>query len=464
MTLKIVKPFTIRKNSQVIVVLLITVSILAPVINAYYTDPETNQHDPITMVTASRNYPSFNPKPFFSGSGKLHLLFQHVFVESDAETRHYYHTYELENGSWVLPKKVFTSLYTIFDIKPSENGFAIYYRNNGLSKKEYNEQTNMWLDPVVIFGTNQIRDYVDSSGQEISWSVYSFFLLENGSFFVVWSFCFQDGSDSTHEDEQSYIVSKVDPNGSIFSQPIDGLKRRCSLQLLTLVKYNDHFFLYDPDYKHRAVYFSNGTWSRWQEIIIAKNYTSCNRKILVTNRFVVCYTKKIISQALAPIWIMLDLASEILTIKELNLPHNPDDSLYNYDFEFKISSGSGLLFVTALVINGTVELWEFNYLNNTWNQVASHDYGITRSITAKLPILMQKEALLRLFWDQRIVTRPYEIFTAFYNTITEEWSPVTQVTYSDMITDDYTEPVQSFSFIIVLIGLLITVIFFKKAL
>ena len=108
-------------------------------------------------------------------------------------------------------------------------------------------------------------------------------------------------------------------------------------------------------------------------------------------------------------------------------------------------------------------------MNNSWNQVASHDYGITRSKEAKSPVLIQKEALLRLFWDQRIVTGSYyeEILTSFYNTTSEEWSPVTQVTYTDKITDDYKELSflePSFSFIIVLIGLVITAILFKKTL
>ncbi|MFX1514905.1 MAG: hypothetical protein ACFFC6_01225 [Promethearchaeota archaeon] len=448
---KLVKHVSNKPFSLVFVVLLLIISILTPIITPDYLDQDPNQQGSITRATASRNFPSFDPRAFLSGSGKLHLIFQHEFLEYDAVSYHYYHTFELTNGSWATPTKVFTHQYTIFVIEPSETGFAIYYQKNGLSKKEYDEQTNTWLDPVLLFGSNQIHDYLGLQS-EISWNVYSFFLFENGSFFVVWNFCFPDGSDASHEDEQSYIVSRIDPDGSIYSYPIAGLKQRCSIRdSLTFVEYNTSLFLYDQGYRHRTLLFPNGTWSKWQE---TPTSFDCRYEILATDRYILCYTQKNPSNY---IWIMLDLASENLTVKELDISYSPNHSVYLYiDFKRNMSSPTSPLFVTALVRNGSVELWELNYLDNTWNQIASHNYEILYSSvyvgeTTKF-MLIQNGTVWRFFWDQRLEgVGPNEILTASYNTSSKEWSPIIQVTDTNTITDDYFEPVPSFLFYIVII-------------
>ncbi len=450
-------------------VLLIGINFLTPMNNGFLFDQSKNQSNSINTVTGSIKIDSFDARPFFSNSGRLHLLFQHEFHDYDAISINYYHTYELENGSWAQPVKMFEDIresYPIFAIHPSDRGFAIYYKSNGLSLKEYDEKTNTWLDPLVIFGANQIHQYLDISLSKVSWYIHSFLLLDNGGFLVAWNFCFQDNSHSTHEDEQSYIVSRVDPNGSVFSHPIRGWKSCSSRDSLTLVNYDDSIFLYDQDYWHRAVLFSNRSWSEWSEL--NTDYTFHGHRILVANQFLVCDATKKPRESDERIWVMLDLANENLTVKALNIPYNPNiSSFYYVDVEQNMSLTSRPIFITAMVINGTIELWEYNYFYNTWNQVAFHNYGIIPwtfglyAGSSKFE-LIQDETLWRIFWDQKIVNSTNEIYTAFYNSSSKEWSPITQVTDTNTITDDYSKRISGFSFFNFLLMSSVIFIYLRK--
>jgi hypothetical protein len=407
----------------------------------------------IIDVTGSNTRPSFNANPFLSGLGNIHLLFQHIYQNLDMVSRHYYHTYKLTNGNWAQPVKVFDFEYKILAIHPNENGFAIYYNNNGLSKKEYDEQNHSWLDPVLLFGTPHLQSYLDSSGEELDLFVHSTCVFENGSFLLAWSFRSQGGS--LLEKEGLYIVSHGNPNGSINSQPIYGLIAN-KTDVLTFVPFNDSVFLYSEEYMYRTILLHNRTWTNWQTTGLIEIYNTSGLSMSVTDRYSMWWTHR--RENYTGVWVLLDLAGDFLTINEINIPYNPKIEFSHYGFRYNLSSSPNISFLMSIVINGSLELWKLDYLNNNWSLMTSKYYNITHTYETSYykTVLLQEDTNWNLFWSNMATSGVWEIFSASYDTSTKEWSSLTQITDTTTITDDYKSYFSpAFSSLAGIIGLLI---------
>lgn len=413
----------------------------------------------IKPIIASKNLASYNPRTFRSNSGSIHLLFSHDVQIYDYYRIGYYHTYESRNRTWSIPQKVSNDIDTIFNISESKNGFIVYYYNKGienrdfrgLCRKDYDEQLNHWFDDVLLFGRPQIIDYLDLSQNEsgeLVWWVHSFLLKEDESISICWSFDFSPISNFTNDYTELYIVSEVYKNGSIVTQPIQGLEGQYrSLEPLTFVQFENSLFLYSQNYEERAVLLSNGTWSSWQDSGIIQNYYYFDDSILITNRYLFCRVSKTWEddkgEETPSTLALLDLASENLDLssKLLDIPHNPNTSLsYGVDFEVDTNDFARPVFTMGLITNDTIELWEFNYTNDNWHQINLIKFNVNKSHTGRYfrIDLMKDGTNWRLFWDQEIGQENLqEIFTITYNGISDEWSPVTQVTDTNTIINDY---------------------------
>ena len=441
-----------------VVVLLGTVGLLSFVCTPSCIEENTH-NDLITPVFASRDLPSFSPRAVRSGSGRIHLIFLHYFQEYDFGSYKPYHTYELEDGSWSPPEKVIDDhIPSIFTIKPKANGLVIYYnRGIGVYMKEFDEQRNKWSDPVKLF-RNTLMGSVDS-----------FFLFNNDSFFVAWD---------------SYMITRVEANGSFTSQVIQGSGIDDGYG--TFVNTPDSLYFYYLGtsakryyYLNKTVLLPNGTWSNWQ----ASNFVHSLLEIfgggklttsLVADHYVICYAtdKNGITK-----WGIVDLATDNLTAKLLNLPHKLDTSK-QYDriaIELLMNDHTQPLFMTAFLTNRTIELWEYDYEDNIWSQMSVLEYPITESFLdwtvtqsyqpAPFNIdLIPDGANWRIFWDQHITGKDllYEIFTVTYNPVTQEWGSVTQITDTRTITDDYIGDTPGYTFVIVVVTLLMAIILLKK--
>lgn len=503
------KHYCKKKRVFFIMVITLTYCFLPFFINRHHNDQNTDitedQHIFIRPVSASSDYSSFHPWAFHSGSGRLHLLFLHEISACDIAVYDYYHTYELENGSWVPPKKI-EQVPLIFDVEPTKNGFTIYFGQNiqyqnsrlgysesylfaGIFKMQYNEHLDKWSDPVELFGESHTRDYLELSDQQIYGYLHSFFLQGDESLFVVWSFEFY-GQDVnlTHKYAKTHILSEIDETGVIDSHPISGLEGNYGKnRYVRIVEHDDSFYFYTLSYTKKAILFPNGTCSNWQDALIpenlAKNFpltTFADHRVqhywdvgqttsVIDKRYLVYYPYRVG-------WQILDLASENLTAKSFISPYDIKPACEmtehrTFDFEKKLHSTIQEVFLTPIFTSSTTELWEFNYGNTSWRQISSLDYNPTNhfDFLGESPIieLITDGNNWRIFWAQEVrdgLTPLHEIYTVTYNSTTDEWSVVTQVTNTGTITDDYfvCEPTPGLLFAFTMIGLITTVLFLRK--
>ncbi len=474
MTLLMIE-YSFKKKLLYILVILLLTSSFYPIMNVHYINKDTTQHELIRPIKASRDLSSYDPRAFKANSGRTHLLFSHEVQNYDHIRKEYYLSYELSNGNWSLPQKVFKGVQTIFDISAIENGFVVYYYNEGISKREYslckreyNEQADRWSDELELFGKSQIINYLnllEEESREIYWWIHSFHSLEDESFFIAWSFQFWHDSNFTHENEDFFFVSKVDPNGSIVSQPIQGYKGQYNSKALTFVMYGNNTFLYDRHYNERTTHFSNGTWSSWQDTVFTEIPSYSWGKCLAVDQYLFCY--EINRSNYKETWSIADLAKENLSVMKINFPHLlANSTIYHIDLDFNPNSKDDLVFDMALIINQRIELWEFDFLNDNWTQIASFDYNIKSSYSSdNYNIdLVRHNTKWYVFWDQKLDESIWlhEIFVVSYSEITNEWSPVIQITDENAITDDYTGDFPTFTFVVSFIGIMTVFIFLRR--
>ena len=471
------------------------------------TSPQFDLKPWITPVAASSDQSSFHPYAFHSGSGRLHLLFLHEFFSVDIMSPFWYHTYELANGSWAPPKRIKPTWAALLAVVPTEEGFITYWSDDyiqgpayylktriyeGINKMEYHENRDQWSDPVIPFGVSHIRDFLQLPDQPINCYLHSFFLVEDGSFLVVWSFEIS-GKDVnlTHKYERTYILSKIDTNGRIVSQPLLELDTKYHpYGYFRIVQYGSSFFLYGFHYTKRVILFSNGTVSLWHDTPLPENLAETLPVTTFSEHVVYMYRDLglVVPNSAIDIrflvyhsgaWQILDLGKEYLKPTSFMTPyeiipgHRPRP--FNFVLNLKLNSTTQQIFTTLAFTNTTIELWKFNYLrlydNVSWQPISSLSYSPTNYYSYRgeeFPIieLIAEGANWRIFWEQEVnngFPYLYEIFTVTYNSDSNEWSSVTQVTNTSLITDDYWIPESSgFFFPTVLLSLVITVLFLKK--
>ncbi len=424
----------------------------------------------ITPVAASSSFSSFRPTTFYSGSGKLHLLFHHEVSSDVSPSTAIYHMYEHENGSWSRPKRILGMWEIILVIIPTEEGFIIYlapgefldgcclptdyiqiFDEYGIRKYEYNEISDTWSEPLEFWGENQIRDYLELPTQKIHCYLHSFYIKEDNSFFAVWSFD-SYGSDEnlSHEYKNRYIFNDVNSDfshsNSIISQEVPYQNN----QFMQLVPFNNSYLLYASGYTKRSMLNKNGSLTDWQELNNI-NYTQPSIPfngiyfkrewdhsiITVANRYLFFDDGKRER-------ILIDLTQENLTETVISFLYDISPLLNYREIEFEINNSSSLekIFVTALITDEAIELWQFNYTSKNLTLVSSLNETIPEhskyhpSGQMKIDLISDGEKW-RIFWSQRVEVSLYEIFSVSFDTETQQWSSVTQLTFTDDINDDF---------------------------
>ncbi|MFX0087772.1 MAG: hypothetical protein ACFFAU_19125 [Candidatus Hodarchaeota archaeon] len=488
-----VQGFRKSKSAYFMIILAFTIGFLS-LINCHSLPNEIKLQNLLTRVTASLEVPSFSPIATRSGSGRMHLIFLHETQISDVTSDKPYHTYELPNGGWSQPKKVIDDHFpTFFTLIAKENGLIIYYSNDkgiedsGIYKREFEEQVNEWTEPERLFGFSQIKEYLNLNQTEnpidyFRWGINAFFLSANETFFVAWGFYSHNTSIFNHAYENHCIISQHTLNGSWLSQPIQGLGPDYNPvswdhRTFNFFKNSDSLFLYSaPFFTYRTLLFPNGSWSQWESSNITTGFESIvgNIRISVVDESFVIYHAK--DENGFTNWGMVELTQANLTTKLLNLPHKLTATSTNGGIALKLMMNDEItpMFMTAFITNHTIELWTFNYANESWSQLSSLEYSVTESYNIHyIPFyselfdieLIYDGSNWRVFWDQQVGTkRLFEIFTVTYNPITDEWSSVTQVTETHRITDDYSDEntTPGFSSLIGFLGLIMTLLLLRK--
>jgi hypothetical protein len=328
-------------------------------INSSTISPEKNQ---------SSSLPSFHPIAFHSGTGRLHLLFQHevhsvsknyYFIDSK-----YYHIFKLENGSWSHPKKLENPnnvLYSpILHIEPMNSGFTIFFFSEGLYKRDYNEQENIWSESILLFEKSDILSFLDVEDDIFMW-FHTFSLSGDNSYYVAWSFAIIDELyDLSHEYERQFIISKVELDGSIVSQTLNGSKERFSrTQSLSFISRNGLLFLYNLETCYRAILSSNGEWSNWKKTSFTEKYDPINIRYMISDRYSVVRTFKK-DMTSSPVWLLIDYATENVTTKNIEFPF---EITYYRGITFRLNNHSQTdnAFICSVITHNSIELWELDY-------------------------------------------------------------------------------------------------------
>ncbi|MFX0184123.1 MAG: hypothetical protein ACFE95_13655 [Candidatus Hodarchaeota archaeon] len=404
----------------------------------------------ISPVLASGKLSSYNPTAIRSSSGIIHLLFYHEVQEYDMIGRDIYHTFELEDGTWSVPQKVFLGGYYIFDIRMTEGGFVVYYYNEriakrGPCKREYDEQTNRWSTEILLFGKIQMVDYLNLSvdeSEDFLWWFHAFRVEEDGTYLVVWGFEFWRESNFTHEYESHYLVSRVSSNMSIDTQPILGLTPEYSPSSLTFIPIENSLFLYSHVFHERARLHPNGSWSEWETTGFLERYTYWD-SFLVLDRYLLWHGVNGNGPQSTEIWGLIDLAAETLSMRNFNLPHWSHFD-YRLDVEGVLDTQDEIVFELGLISNQSIELWEYGSQADNWTQMAAYHHNFDFKINYFYYMfdfdLLRVEEEWHLFWDQSLSESelPYEIFTLSYNEDTENWGSIRQITDTNVIRDDFT--------------------------
>lgn len=403
---------------------------------------DLKQHELVQSGLATRDKPSYNPQAYRSCSNKTHLLFLHEVQNYDAIGEAYYHTYEVENGKWSPPQKV--SQDSIYSVDITENGLIIYYYNHreGIRTKEFYEPSGLWSREDVLFERSNVTDYLglsEKESKEFSWWVHDFQMMADGSYYVVWSSSY----------EETYIVSKISKNGTMVSQPLQGLSGQYySLRRMTFINSSDQLFLYSHYYDERTILLPNGTWSDWQESGFAKTFASCWEQMCIGDQYLLCYGANISNSETWRTWGLVDLTNEVLVIKKIIFPYSLSSRI-NYQLDLELNQNGDLILEMALIMNKELELWKYRYDNATWTHIASLNYEI-KSAYSSDPFtidLLREGPYWHVFWDQQVDdSRLHEIYTVYYNSMTDNWSAITQITDTNKITGDYTGGIPGLTF------------------
>lgn len=455
----------LKYNILRLIIIVMVILALPPEI--VFDDQVINQFYSVEPVVASRNLPSNNPNAFQSGSGRIHLLFLHQNRRAEiVVSYHYYHTFQLEEGGWSVPKKFEQRDMTIYYIKPNKSGFTIYFSIGGLGlyKRSYNEDTDTWLTPVELFGESYILEYLNIPRDEYRWWIDKYFFIDNDAFILLWSF---EVETAIHVNENCYIVSRIETNGSIMTHPLEWLYVPFYYGDFQVVSSNGSIFLYRNFLSERSVLSTNGTWSNWRAsgldvFLTTYNIPFGDHWTVIESRYFIGLTRSRDAKlGTNPIWIKVDLTAENLTANTFNVPCSSDfNTPYKMDFELNSSTSSELIFGTALITNRTIELWNVNFLDDEWGKISSFDHIVGISWQRYLVFtidLVHNGSNWLVFWDQHTAPGCREIFSVTYNTETGKWTPVTMVTDTNKISDDYTNGVVGFIFPITLMSLILAI-------
>ncbi len=388
-------------------------------------------HKKISQSNQSSLQPSFQPNVFHSGSGRLHLLFQHEVHDDDVVLNKYYHAQKFENGSWSQPKQL-ESPYTAYTqplllIDPNDNGFSLYYFiiHDGVYKWIYQEQEDKWQDPVLLFGKSDATEFLQS-GENIIIHLHAFFSSETDVFYITWSF---EALDSAHDYEQLYIISTVFPNGLIVSQALTGSFESYSTQKgFIFMPTNESIRLFNG-LDERAMLLSDSTWSNWQSPSLEEQslfnhyriFRDFPPKSYETVTFI-DFTSQIPITNVSRIIFTPPFAISILT-----------------DFILNLSSQTDPFTICAVITPQNIELWRFNFLKHQWSQISQLNYTIKDSYRYTLD-LVSIDGVLHLFWDDMVEFPLFEIFSVSFDPLTNTWSDITQITDATLFTDDYITP------------------------
>ena len=425
---------------------------------------------------ASHEIPSILPRAFLSGSGKLHLLFLHDVSFGGSKVTYYYHTSELKNGQWSVPERMEQIDYEYTPnnvlIEPSNNGFTIYHIDYcNFSKIQYEEKEERWLKPNLIFDyqillNSQILDFLNIETEELAiyfqaFHIHGFYVLEQEEYLVVWSFhgSRTNRSAPTHEYDDLYIISRINSSGLIVHQPIYGEQAESPAYLL-FMSHENRTMLYNKAGTKRTVLLSNGSWSHWQESVsegLYKGLYTYNRKYLVKNRYFWGYSYWGLS--------IIDLTATTLRRMTYPIYKKP---LWGIDIELIPGYEKEGIFIYGIITNNTIELWELDTLNESQSLVSS----LSLDFEHKVPYdqgyftdLIYVNGRWRFFWDQPTELSYSEIFTTSYDLNTHSWQPMTQVTNTTEITDDYFphDWIPGFSYSVTAVGLIVTIVALRKA-
>ena len=427
-----------------------------------------------------------------SVTGNLHVFFPYYMFIAHSDTL-LYHIYELENGSWSLPKLAFgydefsslgvlegrDHLYIrIMAIRPSEQGFIlyIYYESPhkvGLSAIEYDENSEKWLDQKEIFGVDYMEDYLKLATPIIGLTIHSLFLEENTTFYIVWGYLDQSDYYSYHR----YIITKVDQVGGCESQDITG-KTFYNGFPMAFYKHNNTLTLFDSYLRYRTILFSNGSWSNWENATLASEHGSFpnwSPNPWSDNNFI--EEQYFFSQDNLngqEIFLLYDLAQgNQLQQKSLSLPYSPyytDDNKYpNLGFELNVSTSTELIFALGLMTNETLELWQYHSTNNKWKQISILEINeslIMQRCSAHYSLdVIKDESNWRIFWRGSCDARG-NLYTTTYDAESNNWGPVTCIMNASTIYTDYYDYFQNttpaLEFLIIMFSLVSLVVIVRK--
>ncbi len=417
----------------------------------------SSQFNLISSVSASKDFSSYSPRPFRSDSNQTHLLFLHEKWDYDQGDSIFYHMYELVDGSWSTPVNLEnltyssdTSIVMIQD-ESDENNFSIYFTKNGeLLKKAYNGQNHQWTDSEIVFNKHLILDYLHLQSNEVlqGFRIHSYY-RSMGSEYFVWSF---SSSNLNHKGAEHYHISQVYSNGTIKSCIVEGDTHYYKYRPLNFVYANNMLMVYSPLHFKRTILSSNGSWSPWQISGWTEGFADLYgqaygepTQYLIFNRYLLnSHTDENFKLS----WGITDLTATNMSVHPIQFPYRIKlyEESFQMTFKFLENTEVNPKFVTAFQTNISIELWTYDLLNNTWTQINQFENTPSKTITYwgedsifNVKLLTDGDTW-RIFWNQRVSegNNLHEIFTVSYNTETDEWSLVTQITYTRTITDDYT--------------------------
>ena len=445
---------------MMIIVILININFLGLIatgsrnLNQVYSDsilPKTVQG------TRPYIFPSNMPVYYNSSvTGRLHVFFQVELTQWSYATA-LYHIYEHENETWSSPELIFSSEeLAYFGVNPSEQnvyehisaidstpkGFRLYityfsreignvfHCKSGLIELEYDEMANQWFDQKSILNNECIAEYLNQSQEEIRWKIHALFLNENKTLYVVWEYASEE------------YVTKIDQEENCESQPLQDLPRYAGFPML-FYKQNDTLTLYDSYLRFRTVLLANGSWSKWKNATLASQHgfypnffpNHWSGSTLVQNRYF--FGRDNINSQY--ILFMYDLAQgDQLQQRTLSIPYGPysdfDNFSPNLGFELNVSASNELLFVVGLIMNESIELWQYNDSNIKWTQISRLEVNDSlvlplSSFDLNMVKVIKDGTNWRLFWGGSNFGVNFEryLYTITYDAVVQKWGSITRI-------------------------------------
>ena len=439
----------------------------------------SSQFNLINSVSASKDFSSYSPRPFRSDSNETHLLFLHEKWDYDLGDSIFYHTYELEDGSWSIPVNLENLTFSddkfmrSIQSESNENDFSLYYiLNGGFFKKTNDGQNQQWANSEKVFDKRNILDYLPLQSHEDlqGFKIHSFLHLNEESYYVVWSFT---SSDSNHEGAKHYLVSQVFSNETVKSHILQGSNDSYPHYApLNFVYVNNVLMVYSHQYFFRSILWLNGSWSPWHLSGLSEGFGTlyginygARTQYLISNQYLLSSHN---DENFNLSWGLLDLTVINVSVHPIQFPNQIKLSEKSFQMTFNLLEKNEWfpIFMSAFQTNTSIELWTYDLLNSTWTLISQLDNtpSKTRVHWGESEIfninLLVNGTTWRIFWNQRVKegSSLHEIFTVSYHTEIDEWGPVTQITYTRTITDDctgYTTPILSFFMTLIVLSIVV---------